>query len=873
MKKLLMMIGAAAAALCMAHSAAAGTAVWASNAGGDITEPTNWVGGKAPSAGDFLDFSAITSAQTLTGSFLDDRVFSGLCLKDQKNKTNLITLNGTLNLQNLTNACNLIVGSTGTLAISGDLVWQNSTISKLADDAACILHYNKGTVTVGGNIVAIVDKGVSKWQKVWQYWTGKQSPYTPIQTGGIVYKNNNNSMAFNLCEGYNKNNWKSGEFVIGSNGISFDSSRDAADVKYTVKASGCTLHSSADWTFGTSGRSNTTNGDLHLDSGAVTFDTANYGDATAAGHEITMEGRIYAPATSGTSVNVTGNGKFTLATVEGNGLAGTCISNTLAVADTATLQINADAEYEISNIGLAAGTTLALPANDDGTFTARTGIGALALPASGTVNLVIDGATPLSRGTYTLFDSVPSGYDTKIALSGTAIGTSASLVDDGTSLQLLVGAVTVAWKANAGGDIGDAANWEGGALPQAGDTLDFSAITTSGRSITGSITDSVTGKDVLFTTATFADLDAGYVMLAGSLHLSTLVNAENLAIGTTGSLVIEGDLVRDTSSKYAENSDTGRLLYSNQGSVTVKGKVVGSADKASLAFYQYRSTKIGSTTYTFNPIRTGGISYYSEYEKTLTFNLRQGYSSNKAPGEFVIGSDGVSISSRAIGDKIRYTVASGCTFHSDADWEFGRCDRSGTTKGDIYVTGATSTLTFDTADYDSPSDASKAHTVTMTGRIYAPETSGTGVQVSGNGTFVINTASGGYGLQETCISNTLAVVDSATLQLNESASYEIANLNLAAGTTLSLPYSGTMPGERNIGSLTLPASGTATLRIDGPVLDYGDYPLFSSVPEGWRDHLTVTGTALEGKGTAKLAVVDGKLVLRKNHAGLIITFM
>ena len=158
----------------------------------------------------------------------------------------------------------------------------------------------------------------------------------------------------------------------------------------------------------------------------------------------------------------------------------------------------------------------------------------------------------------------------------------------------------------------------------------------------------------------------------------------------------------------------------------------------------------------------------------------------------------------------------------------------------------------------------------MTGRIYAPEETGTGVRVSGNGTFVINTASGGYGLQETCISNTLAVVDSATLQLNESASYEIANLNLAAGTTLSLPYSGTMPGERNIGSLTLPASGTATLRIDGPALDYGDHPLFSSVPDGWRDHLALTGTALEGKGTAKLAVVDGKLVLRKNHAGLII---
>jgi hypothetical protein len=850
----------------MAHLAAAGTAVWASNAGGDITVGSNWVGGNAPSAGDFLDFSAITSAQTLTGSFSDDRVFAAASFAGLEGSTTL-TVDGSLHLQTLTNANCVAIGTTGTLVVEGDLVLDIDTVN-WESSVWRLLCSNAGICWVKGNTIAIRGTRAAAYPNLYQFRSGKTT-HNPIRTGGIVYNSvTGNKLNFYLRQGYDDNNVKSGEFIIGANGISFDSSRDAADVKYTVKASGCTLHSSADWTFGTSGRRNTTNGDLHLDRGSVTFDTANYGDATAAGHEITMEGRIYAPATSGTSVKVTGNGKFTLATVEGDGLAGTCISNTLAVVDTATLQINADANYEIATVSLAAGTTLALPANDDGTFTARTGIGALALPASGTVNLVIDGATPLSRGTYTIIGSIPSGYETKITVSGTAVGESPTLVDDGTSLQLLVGAVTVAWKADASGDIGDAANWEGGALPQAGDKLDFSAIATSGRTLTGSIKDAETGEDVVFSTADFPDLGAGHVMLAGSLHLSTLVNAENLAIGTTGSLVIEGDLVRDTSSTYAENGSTGRLLHSNQGSVTVKGKVVGSADGASLAFYQYRSTKIDGTTYTFNPIRTGGISYYSGYGKTLTFNLRQGYSTNKAPGEFVIGSDGVSISSRATGDSIRYTVDSGCTFHSDADWEFGRCNRSGTTKGDIYVTG--STLTFDTADYDNPSDASKAHTVTMTGRIYAPEETGTGVQVSGNGTFVINTASGVYGLQETCISNTLAVVDSATLQLNESASYEIANLNLAAGTTLSLPYSGTMPGERNIGSLTLPASGTATLRIDGPVLDFGDYPLFSSVPEGWRDHLTVTGTALEGKGTAKLAVVDGKLVLRKNHDGLII---
>jgi hypothetical protein len=125
-------------------------------------------------------------------------------------------------------------------------------------------------------------------------------------------------------------------------------------------------------------------------------------------------------------------------------------------------------------------------------------------------------------------------------------------------------------------------------------------------------------------------------------------------------------------------------------------------------------------------------------------------------------------------------------------------------------------------------------------------------------------------VKKTRILNTLAVADTATLRLNENADYEIANVSLAAGTTLALPTSTTTPVERTLPSLTLPVDGTAAIRIDGPALDYGEYDLLSSVPEGYREHLSVEGSALSGR-RGGLASVGGKLKLRIFKPGLVIT--
>jgi hypothetical protein len=142
-----------------------------------------------------------------------------------------------------------------------------------------------------------------------------------------------------------------------------------------------TLSSQADWAIGTSGNDNSI-ADIYIDGKKLTVDTKDY-DNNSASRTVTLNGRIYAPSKSGTSLSITGNGTFVVATKVTSGkLKYTCISNTVEVADTATLQLDEGASYQIANVSLAAGTTLALPSNADRTFTTPDII-PVTLPAEG----------------------------------------------------------------------------------------------------------------------------------------------------------------------------------------------------------------------------------------------------------------------------------------------------------------------------------------------------------------------------------------------------------------------------------------------------------------------------------------------------------
>ena len=456
---------------------------------------------------------------------------------------------------------------------------------------------------------------------------------------------------------------------------------------------------------------------------------------------------------------------------------------------------------------------------------------------------------------------MPSNY-TRLSVSGTAIGgRNATLSDDGDALYMTLGG-TVVWKSNAGGDITEPTNWVGDAVPEAGDTLDFSVITSDGIELTGAFSD-----DRIFAGAKFALSRNNNVRLSGSLHFQSLNDANHLRIYSGGSLVVEEDLKWDIVTAINEGDNVGRLLQQNDGTVIVKGVAWACGGYSSKAGYCYQTRGASGM-----PLRVGGIKYQCGGYQFGFYLHCYGSNSGSGPGYWIIGSGGMTFYPGGTDDDAKncFIVGGGnkggsdVTLSSQTDWSI---ETSGNPNSvaDIYIDGKK--LTIDTKDYDNNA---LPRTVTLNGRIYAPSTSGTSLSITGNGTFVVATKVTTGKVKKTRILNTLAVSDTATLQLNENADYEIANVSLAAGTTLALPTSTTTPVERTLPSLTLPADGTAAIRIDGSVLDYGEYDLLSSVPEGYREHLSVEGSALSGR-RGGLASVGGKLKLRIFKPGLVIT--
>jgi hypothetical protein len=421
----------------------------------------------------------------------------------------------------------------------------------------------------------------------------------------------------------------------------------------------------------------------------------------------------------------------------------------------------------------------------------------------------------------------------------------------------------VVWKSNAGGDITEPTNWVGDAVPEAGDTLDFSVITSDGIELTGAFSD-----DRIFAGAKFALSGNNNVRLSGSLHFQSLNDANHLRVLPGGSLVVEGDLKWDIVTAISESDSIGRLLQQNDGTVIVKGQAWACGGYRGKSGYCYQTRGASGTS-----LRVGGIKYQCGGYQFGFYLHCYGSTSGAGPGYWIIGSGGMTFYPDGTGgnEKNCFIVGGGnkggsdVTLSSQADWSI---ETSGNPNSvaDIYIDGKK--LTVDTKDYDNNT---VPRTVTLNGRIYAPSTSGTSLKITGNGTFKVATSVTNGKQKKTSIANTVEVADTATLQLEEGASYDVANVSLAAGTTLALPASTTTLVERTLPSLTLPADGTATIRIDGPALDYGEYSLLSSVPEGYREHLSLEGSAL-GRKRGRLASVGGKLKLVIFKPGLVISF-
>ena len=388
-----------------------------------------------------------------------------------------------------------------------------------------------------------------------------------------------------------------------------------------------------------------------------------------------------------------------------------------------------------------------------------------------------------------------------------------------------------------------------GNLSAPGNWLD-NTVPTSGNILLASSTPVTLTAGATFSPDTITIPDGSAVLtLADSLTLATLTNANKLAIASTGSLTVTGDLV--------VCDGKGTFLHSNEGSVTV-GRVV-CAKVASVA----TSKQYDVVTESTKSIRAGGFLYDTSAYWRMESNTA-------GAGSWIVGENGFKFANlnSAGGNAYRfYAQNSPVILYSSADWTLACTGLPKTDRGDMQVYDSSS-LTIDTSDYDTPAIP---RTVTLEGRIvaYGP------VMIKGCGKVVVDTVdmSDATGvaddLKHTCVTDatTLSVTDTATLQIN--AGKKITGngkVSLAAGTKLMLDSGalGAMGDEGFIPcipGLVLPATGTATIRIDGARLRSDDYAIAAVVSgETGNVDIDLSGTALDGR-RATLRVEGGNLIL------------
>ena len=392
------------------------------------------------------------------------------------------------------------------------------------------------------------------------------------------------------------------------------------------------------------------------------------------------------------------------------------------------------------------------------------------------------------------------------------------------------------------GDLSTAANWLSGAVPTSGAPTIF-----CGSAATLSVGDTF-APDTVIVPGNSAVVTIG----TGDLHIGgSLTNANRLAIASGASLTVAGNLVA--------YDGQGTFLYSNEGAVTVAGKVVCATATKATTTKQYEVVTANT-----QPIRTGGF----------LSDKRTGRVFYKLNGSWVVGAAGFAFNNpENRWNSSFYVQSASATLYSSADWTRAnsgqRSASNGTTPvGDLCVYEKTGSLIIDTSDYDTPTTK---HTVTLNGRIIANGA----VTIKGGGTVVVNTTGSNENLPEdlkhTCITNgtTLAVTDTATLKI--SAGRKITGngtVSLAAGTTLALEADGKDFTPCIDPSLKLPTTGTATIRIDGARLGSGDHHVIATVASGTSANVTLDqgSEALDGR-TGTLTVDGDKLKLQITPVG------
>ena len=415
---------------------------------------------------------------------------------------------------------------------------------------------------------------------------------------------------------------------------------------------------------------------------------------------------------------------------------------------------------------------------------------------------------------------------------------------------------TVAWKSNAQGYMNVASNWTGDALPQDGDSLDMSILTSPSNMYVGDF-----GDERRFETMTLWRTKNQLVLREGTLRLQYLTYSSGSIFG------LSSEVVLDVSGKI---KSTGSRCFAGCGTGTVvAGEIENAGENAFMCASSSSSGGLVVKTDKFTISNSGYLSLSSA-------------GNNSSYGvNYVVGAGGLTFGDGATSSAFyQNTNKNKVRIDPSADYTLAANPARESEVGDnLAFMCHESTTYFGTTDYY---DNTQPRTVTFAGGIGADQVSGRNVIVDGIGTLVFNACKSGThefnGALTVKNTATLLLRDTAaagkgtktfnggtTLKVEQTKPNGIVELNgsltLAANSTLEFVLAeNSATSALRVATLALPASGTVKVKAES--CGIGEHRLVENLPSGTTvDKFNLVDT--DSATVARLMVIDDKLILKR----------
>ena len=447
---------------------------------------------------------------------------------------------------------------------------------------------------------------------------------------------------------------------------------------------------------------------------------------------------------------------------------------------------------------------------------------------------------------------------------------------------------TAVWKSNADGYLSVASNWVDDYVPQTGDTIDFSAITST-HSVYNDLATPVTFETLIAGNSTVImrrrQEDAGGGSDWVFNKIETTKQLPMLGGGTPGSTLRVLDAF-----KY-----DGPVPPSNLGYTTVFS---GFAGNNTIVVDKMELSTSGNTLITSDAVRqnlskviVGDLSVYAK--KDGYFGLSTVSTSSGRGVDWIVGEGGMSIDG-ADGVLSFFAVQqnNNVVIHPSADFTVGPA--VGRTDNMSILLYKSAKLVLDTTDYN---DGTTPRTITLQGSVGARNNQsprGT-LEVMGCGTVDFTGLVNGDGADMAA----LTVQDTATILVKDTSVMGAGNMTFNSGTTLKVEqtspsgiveHGGVLTLAANstlefdlaansatsalkVASLALPASGTINVKLAES--DAGRYALVENLPSGTtvdkfsavNDSSASSYLSLHVEGDKLVGVISKKAIWKSNADG------